>query len=91
MYDWTGVGAHAWHFLGLFRLPAAPPALTAAAPRPPHYNPQDLKGHLYPFCRDQHGSRLVQQQLEAAHPDLVAGELLLLLLGWMGQAAARQL
>ncbi|KAL4431371.1 hypothetical protein ABPG75_006627 [Micractinium tetrahymenae] len=32
---------------------------------------QDLRGHLYPFCRDQHGSRLVQQQLEAAEPELV--------------------
>ena len=34
---------------------------------------QDLKGHLYPFCRDQHGSRLVQQQLESADAALVAG------------------
>ncbi|PRW20331.1 pumilio-like protein isoform A [Chlorella sorokiniana] len=33
---------------------------------------EDLKGHLYPFCRDQHGSRLVQQQLESADPALVA-------------------
>ncbi|KAI7838204.1 hypothetical protein COHA_007998 [Chlorella ohadii] len=33
---------------------------------------EDLKGHLYPFCRDQHGSRLVQQQLESADAALVA-------------------
>ena len=35
---------------------------------------QDLKGHLYPFCRDQHGSRLVQQQLEAVDQALLSGE-----------------
>jgi hypothetical protein len=34
---------------------------------------QDLRGHLYPFCRDQHGSRLVQQQLEAAAPEELEG------------------
>ncbi|PSC74804.1 hypothetical protein C2E20_2398 [Micractinium conductrix] len=33
---------------------------------------QELQGHLYPFCRDQHGSRLVQQQLEGADPALVS-------------------
>ena len=34
---------------------------------------QDIKGQVYPFCRDQHGSRLVQQQLEAADPATLAG------------------
>lgn len=40
---------------------------------PPPLTLQDLRGHLYPFCRDQHGSRLVQQQLEVAEPELVMG------------------
>ncbi|KAI3424416.1 hypothetical protein D9Q98_009968 [Chlorella vulgaris] len=30
---------------------------------------KDMRGHMYPFCRDQHGSRLVQQQLETAAPE----------------------
>lgn len=47
---------------------------------------QDLKGHLYPFCRDQHGSRLVQQQLEGADPEAVAGEGgVLVCFGWRGE------
>ncbi|EFN51026.1 hypothetical protein CHLNCDRAFT_28462 [Chlorella variabilis] len=35
----------------------------------PFASPQELRGQLYPFCRDQHGSRLVQQQLETAAPE----------------------
>lgn len=38
--------------------------------------PQDMRGHMYPFCRDQHGSRLVQQQLETAAPEDLKGGLL---------------
>jgi Pumilio-family RNA binding repeat len=27
---------------------------------------QDLRGHTVQFCRDQHGSRFIQQKLEVA-------------------------
>eukprot|EP00887_Chlorella_sp_A99_P008204 scaffold12.g8204.t1 len=33
---------------------------------------KDLLGHLYPFCKDQYGSRLVQQGLDGADPELLA-------------------
>ena len=32
---------------------------------------QDIKGHVYDFCRDQFGSRFIQQKLETATPDEV--------------------
>jgi Pumilio-family RNA binding repeat len=34
--------------------------------------PQDIRGHVADFCRDQHGSRFIQQKLENASPEELA-------------------
>ena len=62
-----------------------PPSLTASVfPGIPCFCPrlQDIKGQVYPFCRDQHGSRLVQQQLEAADAATLAGAPCCAVMGW---------
>jgi pumilio RNA-binding family len=35
------------------------------------YAAQDIRGYVYDFCKDQFGSRFIQQKLETASPEEV--------------------